>query len=68
VHRPDPGTDIEETLSALTDLQRQGKILAFGCSTFPAHEIVEAAWGGAAARVGSIRHGAAAVLAARPRR
>src|SRR5882762_7830236 len=44
VHRPDPGTDIEETLSALTDLQRQGKILAFGCSTFPAHEIVEAAW------------------------
>jgi hypothetical protein len=48
--------------------QRQGKILAFGCSTFPAHEIVEAARGGAAARVGSIRHGAAAVLAARPRR
>ena len=28
VHRPDPDTDIEETLSALTDLQRQGKIRA----------------------------------------
>jgi aryl-alcohol dehydrogenase-like predicted oxidoreductase len=41
VHRPDPGTDIEETLSALTDLVRQGKIRAFGCSTFPAEEIVE---------------------------
>jgi aryl-alcohol dehydrogenase-like predicted oxidoreductase len=53
VHRPDPGTAIEETLSALTDLQRQGKILAFGCSTFPAHEIVEAAW--AAQRRGSGR-------------
>jgi aryl-alcohol dehydrogenase-like predicted oxidoreductase len=44
VHRPDPGTDIEETLSALTDLQRAGKIRAFGCSTFPAHEVVESHW------------------------
>jgi aryl-alcohol dehydrogenase-like predicted oxidoreductase len=44
VHRPDPHTDIEETLSALTDLQRQGKIRAFGCSTFPAHQVVEAQW------------------------
>ena len=44
VHRPEPGTDVEETLSALTDLQRQGKIRAFGSSTFPAHEIVEAQW------------------------
>jgi len=44
VHRPDPYTDVEETLSALTDLQRQGKIRAFGSSTFPAHEIVEAQW------------------------
>ncbi|MEV0776608.1 aldo/keto reductase [Streptomyces sp. NPDC050433] len=41
VHRPDHTTDIEETLSALTDLVRQGKIRAFGCSTFPAEEIVE---------------------------
>ncbi|MEV4709013.1 aldo/keto reductase [Actinoplanes sp. NPDC049316] len=44
VHRPSPGTDVEETLSALTDLQRQGKIRAFGSSTFPPHEIVEAQW------------------------
>jgi aryl-alcohol dehydrogenase-like predicted oxidoreductase len=44
MHRPDPGTDVEETLGALTDLQRQGKIRVFGSSTFPAHEIVEAQW------------------------
>jgi aryl-alcohol dehydrogenase-like predicted oxidoreductase len=44
MHRPDPETDVEETLGALTDLQRQGKIRAFGSSTFPAHEIVEAQW------------------------
>ncbi|MEJ3744329.1 aldo/keto reductase [Actinomycetes bacterium KLBMP 9797] len=42
VHRPDHTTDIEETLDALTTLVRQGKIRAFGCSTFPAEEIVEA--------------------------
>ncbi|MFD8613684.1 aldo/keto reductase [Streptomyces sp. NPDC059631] len=42
VHRPDHRTDVEETLSALTDLVRQGKIRAFGCSTFPAEQIVEA--------------------------
>ncbi|MEU9824787.1 aldo/keto reductase [Micromonospora chersina] len=42
VHRPDPSTDIEETLSVLSDLVHQGKIRAFGCSTFPAEEIVEA--------------------------
>jgi aryl-alcohol dehydrogenase-like predicted oxidoreductase len=44
VHRPDPDTDVEETLSALTDLQRQGKIRAFGSSTFPAYQMVEAQW------------------------
>ncbi|MGH3495093.1 MAG: aldo/keto reductase [Sciscionella sp.] len=44
VHRPQRDTDVEETLSALTDLQRQGKIRAFGSSTFPAQEIVEAQW------------------------
>ena len=42
VHRPDRDTDVEETLSALTDLRQQGKIRAFGCSTFPAHELVGA--------------------------
>ncbi len=44
VHRPSPDTDVEETLSALTDLQRQGKIRAFGSSTYPAWEMVEAQW------------------------
>jgi aryl-alcohol dehydrogenase-like predicted oxidoreductase len=44
VHRPDEDTDIEETLSALTDLQRQGKIRAFGSSTYPAYEMVQAQW------------------------
>src|SRR5436305_999379 len=44
VHRPDPSTDIDETLSALSDLVHQGKIRTFGSSTFPAHEIVEAQW------------------------
>jgi len=44
VHRPDPATDIDETLGALTDLVRAGKIRYFGCSTFPAHAIVEAQW------------------------
>jgi aryl-alcohol dehydrogenase-like predicted oxidoreductase len=44
VHRPDPHTDLEETLSTLTDLRQQGKIRAFGCSTFPAHQLVEAHW------------------------
>ncbi|WP_219466045.1 aldo/keto reductase [Nonomuraea rhizosphaerae] len=42
VHRPDHRTDVEETLSVLEDLVRAGKIRAFGCSTFPADEIVEA--------------------------
>src|SRR5437879_4364055 len=41
-HRPDPSTNVEETLSALTDLVHQGKIRAFGSSTFPPSEIVEA--------------------------
>jgi aryl-alcohol dehydrogenase-like predicted oxidoreductase len=44
IHRPDPATDIDETLGALTDLVRAGKIRSFGSSTFPAHEIVEAQW------------------------
>jgi aryl-alcohol dehydrogenase-like predicted oxidoreductase len=44
VHRPDPSCDIDETLGALTDLVRAGKIRYLGCSTFPAHEIVESQW------------------------
>jgi aryl-alcohol dehydrogenase-like predicted oxidoreductase len=44
VHRPSPETDIDETLGALTDLVRAGKVRYVGCSTFPAHEIVESQW------------------------
>jgi aryl-alcohol dehydrogenase-like predicted oxidoreductase len=44
VHRYEPDTDIEETLGALTDLVRQGKVRYLGSSTFPASAIVEAQW------------------------
>jgi aryl-alcohol dehydrogenase-like predicted oxidoreductase len=44
IQRPDPDTDIEETLSTLTDLVRSGKIRAFGTSTMPASNLVEAHW------------------------
>jgi aryl-alcohol dehydrogenase-like predicted oxidoreductase len=44
IHRPDPNTDIDETLGALTDLVHQGKIRYFGHSTFPVSEIIEAQW------------------------
>jgi aryl-alcohol dehydrogenase-like predicted oxidoreductase len=44
LHIPDPGTDIEETLSALTDLVRGGKVRAIGTSAMPASDIVEAQW------------------------
>jgi aryl-alcohol dehydrogenase-like predicted oxidoreductase len=44
IHRPDPSTDIDETLAALTDLIRAGKIRYAGSSTFPAAQIVEAQW------------------------
>ncbi|MGZ0149043.1 aldo/keto reductase [Kribbella sp. WER1] len=42
IHRPDHTTDIEETLWVLSDLVSAGKIRAFGCSAFPAEDIVEA--------------------------
>ena len=44
LHRPDPETDIDETLSALTDLVRQGKVRAIGSSSMRGSEIVEAQW------------------------
>jgi aryl-alcohol dehydrogenase-like predicted oxidoreductase len=44
IHRWDPTTSDGETLSALTDLQRAGKIRYFGSSTFPAYRIVQAQW------------------------
>jgi aryl-alcohol dehydrogenase-like predicted oxidoreductase len=44
IHRPEADTDIEETLGALTDLVRAGKVRYIGSSTFPASQIVEAQW------------------------
>ncbi len=56
IHRPDPATPWEETLAALTDLVRQGKVRYLGCSTnhwngegmwekrLPAWEIVQTLW------------------------
>lgn len=43
-HRPDPTTDIDDTLSALSDLVHQGKVRVLGSSTYPAEQIVEAQW------------------------
>lgn len=43
-HRPDDTVDLEETLSALTDLVRSGKVRAIGSSDFPASMQVEAQW------------------------
>ncbi|KZM34265.1 aldo/keto reductase [Oerskovia enterophila] len=44
VHRPDPGTDLTETLGALTDLVRQGKVRYIGSSSYSGSQIVEAQW------------------------
>lgn len=44
IHRPDPDTDIEETLSTLSDLVHAGKVRVVGTSTFPAEQIVHAQW------------------------
>ncbi len=44
LHRPDPDTPIEETLSALDDLVHSGKVHYIGSSTFPAWELVESYW------------------------
>jgi aryl-alcohol dehydrogenase-like predicted oxidoreductase len=44
IHRPEADTDIDETLGALTDLVRAGKVRYIGSSTFPPSQIVEAQW------------------------
>ncbi len=44
IHRYDPGTDLDETLGALTDLVRAGKVRYIGHSTWPVSAIVEAQW------------------------
>ena len=44
IHRWDPDTDHDETLGALTDLVRAGKLRYIGSSTYPPSEIVAAQW------------------------
>jgi aryl-alcohol dehydrogenase-like predicted oxidoreductase len=44
MHSPDPGTPIEETLSALDDLVRAGKVRYLGSSNFAGWQIADAAW------------------------
>jgi aryl-alcohol dehydrogenase-like predicted oxidoreductase len=44
IHRPEPDTDIDETLGALSELIHAGKVRTIGSSTFPASAIVEAQW------------------------
>jgi aryl-alcohol dehydrogenase-like predicted oxidoreductase len=44
VHRPDPETDVDETLGALTDLVQQGKVRYIGSSSYSGGQIVEAQW------------------------
>ncbi len=44
IHLPDAQTPIEETLRALDDLVRQGKVRYIGCSNFAGWQVVEAAW------------------------
>jgi aryl-alcohol dehydrogenase (NADP+) len=52
IHRPDPETPIDETVEALGDLVRSGKIRYWGTSTFPADELVETRWAAARRGVG----------------
>jgi aryl-alcohol dehydrogenase-like predicted oxidoreductase len=44
VHRPSPDTDVAETLGALTDLVRQGRVRYIGSSSYSGSQIVEAQW------------------------
>jgi aryl-alcohol dehydrogenase-like predicted oxidoreductase len=55
MHRPDPQTDIDETLGALTDLVRQGKVRYIGSSSLSAGEIVEAQWAARERRLERLR-------------
>jgi aryl-alcohol dehydrogenase-like predicted oxidoreductase len=44
LHRPDPETPLEETLRALDDLVRQGKVRYIGCSSTPAWKLIDLQW------------------------
>jgi aryl-alcohol dehydrogenase-like predicted oxidoreductase len=53
LHRPDADTPIEETLRALDDLVRHGKVRYIGVSNMPAWQVVEAQW---TAQLGGLNH------------
>ena len=53
LHRPDPLTPIGETLEALTDLVREGKVLYVGCSNFDGWQVADASWTSATAGLAS---------------
>ena len=67
LHVPDDATPIEETLSALTDLVRAGKVRYVGSSNFAAWQIADADWTARTSGLGAVRVGAEPLLAARPR-
>ncbi len=68
VHRPDPATPIEETVRALDQLVRQGKVRFIGCSNFTAAEAAGGAGGGPAIGSGRVRVLPGPIQPARPRR
>lgn len=53
IHKPDPETPIEETMRALDDLVRQGKVRYVGCSNFSGWQLVESHW---TAMTGGLEH------------
>ena len=66
IHRPDPRTDIEETLRPLTDLVHRARSAISAPPPSPPSEIVEAQWVAERARPRALRHRTAAVLDPRP--
>src|SRR2546426_5526229 len=66
IHRPEADTNIDETLGALTDLVRAGKVRYIGSSTVPARPVGEAEWGAARRDRGRVRQRGPPVTAAPP--
>ena len=67
LHAPDPVTPIAETLGALTELVREGKVRYIGCSNFDGWQVADAAWTSRDQGPRAVRLGAEPLLAARPR-
>lgn len=44
LHKPDPATPVEETLQALDELVKEGKVRYVGCSQFASWQVADAAW------------------------